>query len=209
MTNKRDYYEVLGVERTASELELKKAYRKLALKNHPDRNPGNKTAENNFKEAAEAYDVLQNHKKRQVYDQYGHKGLENNGFSSFGGFDDIFSNFGDIFEDFFGFSGSRKNNNTSRSRKGSDLRYDMNLSFMEAAFGIDKKINLARPETCSKCKGTGAKKGTKPQICKDCAGTGQVSQSQGFFTVICRLEMKKFITASIPKNYLIVLWVWR
>jgi molecular chaperone DnaJ len=147
MTTKRDYYEVLGVERNASDAELKKAYRKLALKFHPDKNPGDKQAEEQFKEAAEAYEVLHDSQKRQIYDQYGHQGLEGSGFSGFGGFEDIFSSFGDIFEDFFGFGGGRRSR--SRANRGSDLRYDMQLSFMEAAFGTEKEIDVEKAEACS------------------------------------------------------------
>ncbi|MCP4369483.1 MAG: DnaJ domain-containing protein, partial [Deltaproteobacteria bacterium] len=132
MTNKRDYYEVLGLSRNASEDEVKASYRKLALKYHPDRNPGNKEAEENFKEAAEAYEVLHDPQKKNIYDQFGHQGLEGSGFSGFRGFEDIFSSFGDIFEDFFGFGSPGRSR--SRAQRGSDLRYDMTLSFMEAAF---------------------------------------------------------------------------
>jgi molecular chaperone DnaJ len=123
MSAKRDYYEVLGVSRKSDDAEIKGNYRKLALKFHPDRNPGDKQAEESFKEAAEAYEVLRDPQKRNIYDQYGHQGLEGSGFSGFGGFEDIFSSFGDIFEDFFGFGGSRRSR--SRRQRGADLRYDM------------------------------------------------------------------------------------
>lgn len=181
MTAKRDYYEILGISRNASEDEIKSAYRKLALKYHPDRNPGNKTAEERFKEAAEAYEVLHDPQKRNTYDQYGHHGIEGTGFSGFGGFDDIFSSFGDIFEDFFGFrtsTGSR-----TRAQRGADLRYNLNLSFMEAAFGTDTEINIEKTEVCSTCNGNGCEPGTEPENCRRCGGTGQISRSQGFFTV--------------------------
>lgn len=181
MSDKRDYYEILGVERNASEDELKASYRKLALKFHPDRNPGDKEAEENFKEAAEAYEVLRDAKKRAIYDQYGHQGLEGSGFSGFGGFEDIFSSFSDIFEDFFGFSTRRRSR--SRVQRGADLRYDMRLSFMEAAFGIEKSIDIEKMETCPNCSGVGCEPGTQPETCKQCGGMGQVSRSQGFFTV--------------------------
>ena len=123
MESKRDYYEVLGVDRSSSDIEIKKAYRKLALKYHPDKNPGNQEAEDKFKEAAEAYEVLRDDKKRGIYDQYGHRGLEGAGFSGFGGFEDIFSSFGDIFEDVFGFSSGGRSGR-SRVQRGADLRYD-------------------------------------------------------------------------------------
>ena len=131
MSAKRDYYEVLGVSRDAGDAEVKKAYRKLAMENHPDRNPGDHEAEERFKEAAEAYEVLRDHEKRQIYDQFGHAGLEGSGFRGFSGFDDIFSSFGDIFEDFFGF-GTRRGRR-SRARQGSSLRYDLELGLEDVA----------------------------------------------------------------------------
>ncbi len=181
MSNKQDYYEILGVERNASGDELKASYRKLALKYHPDRNPDDKEAEENFKEAAEAYEVLRDPEKRAIYDQYGHQGLEGTGFSGFGGFEDIFSSFSDIFEDFFGFSTRRRSR--SRAQRGADLRYDMRLSFMEAAFGTETTIDIEKMETCPDCNGDGCKQGTQPETCRQCGGMGQVSRSQGFFTV--------------------------
>ncbi|MFH2046579.1 MAG: molecular chaperone DnaJ [Pseudomonadota bacterium] len=181
MANKRDYYEILGIDRNADSNELKAAYRKLALKYHPDRNPGDKESEENFKEAAEAYEVLHDSQKRAIYDQYGHQGLSGTGFSGFGGFEDIFSSFGDIFEDFFGFGGNSRSR--SRSQRGSDLRYDVTLSFMEAAFGIEKEITIEKAETCPECSGSGSEPGTQPETCRHCHGTGQLSQSQGFFTL--------------------------
>lgn len=181
MAAKRDYYEVLGVDRNADEAELKKAYRRLALQFHPDRNPGNCEAEEKFKEAAEAYDVLCDARKRRIYDQYGHQGLEGAGFSGFGGFDDIFSSFGDIFEDFFGFGGGRRSR--SRAQRGSDLRYDITLSFIDAAFGVEREIDVEKAASCTDCGGTGAAAGTGVKTCVQCGGTGQVTRSQGFFTV--------------------------
>jgi len=181
MGTKRDYYEVLSVGRDATESEIKKSYRKLALKYHPDKNPGNKEAEELFKEASEAYAVLSDAKKRRIYDQYGHQGLEGAGFSGVRGFEDIFSSFGDIFEDFFGF-GSRRRGRSS-SRRGSDLRYDINLEFMEAAFGTEKNISVEKAETCPTCNGSGCKPGTQPEICRYCGGSGQATRTQGFFTV--------------------------
>jgi len=179
MSTKRDFYEILNIERNASNDEIKSAYRKLALKYHPDKNPGNNEAEEKFKEAAEAYAILKDSQKRERYDQYGHQGLEG---SSFSGFDDIFSSFGDIFEDFFGFgfSSSRKRN---RQQNGANLRYDLPLSFMEAAFGIENEIKIKKTEVCSSCNGTACEKGTQPENCGYCHGTGQVSRSQGFFVV--------------------------
>jgi molecular chaperone DnaJ len=181
MGSKRDYYEILGVSRDAEEGQLKAAYRKQALKFHPDRNPGDKEAEDNFKEAAEAYEVLRDPQKRRIYDQYGHQGLEGSGFSGFGGFEDIFSSFGSIFEDFFGFSGGRRGQ--GRGQKGADLRYDMSLGFMEAAFGAENEIDLEKAETCPQCQGSRCEPGAHPETCPHCRGTGQVSRSQGFFTV--------------------------
>jgi molecular chaperone DnaJ len=181
MTSKRDYYEVLGVNRNASDDELKSSYRKLALKYHPDKNPGDKNAEEKFKEAAEAYEVLRDSQKRRIYDQYGHQGLEGSGFSGFGGFEDIFSSFGDIFEDFFGFSTGRRSR--SRVQKGADLRYDMSLSFMEAAFGKESEIKIEKMETCPTCEGSACEPGKYPETCGYCHGTGQASRTQGFFTI--------------------------
>ena len=142
MSTKRDYYDVLGVNRNAGDADIKTAYRKLALKFHPDRNPGDKEAEENFKEAAEAYEVLRDPDKRQIYDRFGHQGLEGSGFTGFGGFEDIFSSFGDIFEDFFGFSSSRRSR--SRSQRGSDLRYDLAINFLDAAFGTETEIDVKK-----------------------------------------------------------------
>ncbi len=181
MSNKRDYYEILGVGREASDADLKKAYRKLALQFHPDRNPGDQAAEEKFKEAAEAYDVLTDAQKRRIYDQYGHQGLEGQGFSGFSGFEDIFSSFGDIFEDFFGFGGGRRSR--SRTQRGADLRYDLQLSFMDAAFGTETEIHLEKLDACETCQGNGCEPGTQPEACSYCGGSGQVSRSQGFFTV--------------------------
>jgi molecular chaperone DnaJ len=181
MRGKRDYYEVLGVSKSASEAELKAAYRKLALQFHPDRNPGDKAAEESFKEAAEAYEVLRDAQKRQLYDHYGHQGLEGTGFSGFGGFEDIFSSFGDIFEDFFGFGGRR--GGRARSQRGADLRYDLNISFMDAAFGVETTINIDKHATCTECEGRGVEPGTHAETCPQCRGVGQVGRSQGFFTI--------------------------
>ena len=179
---KRDYYEVLGVDTRASQEEIKKAYRQLALKFHPDRNPGDKEAEENFKEAAEAYEVLRDSQKRDIYDQFGHAGLEGTGFAGFGGFDDIFSAFGDIFEDFFGFGNRRRGSRTS-ARPGADLLYDMRLNFDEAVFGTEKEIEIPTSATCESCEGTGREAGTEEESCPICHGQGQILQSQGFFRI--------------------------
>ncbi|WP_147821272.1 molecular chaperone DnaJ [Salidesulfovibrio onnuriiensis] len=179
--SKRDYYEVLGVARESSEDEIKSAYRKLAFKYHPDRNPDDPEAETQFKEAAEAYEVLRDREKRQRYDQFGHAGMNGNGFNGFSNADDIFGAFSDIFSDFFGFSTGRGGAN--RPRAGSDLRYNLDITFREAAKGTEVEITIPVEEACTECEGSGAKKGTSPQVCPQCGGTGTVQQSQGFFRV--------------------------
>ncbi len=178
---KKDYYEILGLPRDASEDDIKKSYRRLAMKHHPDRNPGSKEAEENFKEASEAYEVLRDPSKRELYDQYGHEGLSGAGFRGFSGFEDIFSSFGDIFEDVFGFSGARRSR--TGARPGADMRYDLRLSFMDAIFGTELDIGVEKYEGCTECGGTGAAPGTSPEICPRCRGTGQVTQSSGFFSI--------------------------
>lgn len=181
---KRDYYEVLGVHRNAAETEIKKAYRKLALQYHPDKNPGNKEAEDKFREASEAYEVLMDSQKRATYDQFGHAGLE--GAGGFGGHPGGFpGGFGDIFGDIFGemFGGGRQRGGRPRPQAGDDVRYDLEISFNEAVFGTEKKIRVARTETCPKCEGTGCKTGTTPDVCPTCHGAGQVRFQQGFFTI--------------------------
>lgn len=175
MNEKTDYYDVLGVSRSASDEEIKKCYRRLALKHHPDRNPGDKEAEERFKEAAEAYEVLRDPRKRQLYDLYGHAGLQGTGFQGFRGFDDIFSSFGDIFEGFFGF-GSGANR---RQAKGADLQYDLKVSFLEAAFGTEKEIEVPRLENCRACAGSGVETGFQKEVCRVCGGRGQTLRSQG------------------------------
>ncbi len=178
---KRDYYEVLGISRDVGDGDIKKAYRKLAMQYHPDRNPGDKEAEEKFKEAAEAYEVLRDGEKRQIYDRFGHEGLEGTGFRGFTGFDDIFSSFGDIFEDFFGFgTGSRRR---TRARQGSSLRYDLSLTLEEALIGKEEEIVFDRWESCGVCQGSGITPGKDPQICATCQGRGQVVRSQGFFQI--------------------------
>lgn len=178
----RDYYEVLSVSRDADGTTIKKAYRKLAMKFHPDRNPDDKEAEARFKEAAEAYEVLSDQQKRQVYDRYGHEGLKNTGYSGPGDFNDIFSGLGDIFGDLFGFGG-RGRPDPNGPQAGDDLRYDIEIDFMDAVHGVEKEVELTKRETCWTCEGTGARPGTKPQTCPTCHGRGQVIRSQGFFQV--------------------------
>lgn len=175
------YYAVLGVERTAPEEEIKKSYRKLAMKYHPDRNPGNKAAEEKFKEAAEAYEVLSDSDKRRIYDQFGHEGLSGTGFRGFSGFEDIFASFGDIFEDVFGFGGRGRPRTAARA--GADLRYDLKIPFVDAALGVSTDIEITKSTLCQDCGGNGAAPGTSPQVCELCRGRGQVTQTSGFFTV--------------------------
>ncbi len=179
---KRDYYEVLGITRGASDADVKKAYRQMAMNYHPDRNPGNREAEEKFKEAAEAYEVLADAEKRKVYDAYGHAGLSGQGFSGFSDVNDIFSSFGSIFEDFFGFSQGGGAGGRRRARKGADLRYDLVLEFEEAAFGFERQIEYDREIACSTCKGERAEAGGK-KTCGTCGGAGQVRRNQGFFSV--------------------------
>jgi molecular chaperone DnaJ len=179
-TTKRDYYDVLGMPRNASEQEIKSAYRKLALKYHPDRNPGDKKSEERFKEAAEAYSVLGDPEKRQRYDAFGHAGI-NTGAGV--GFDPtIFADFGDILGDFFGF-GDIFGRRRGGPRRGSDLRYDLELGFEEAVFGTVTSIQIPRLESCGKCGGDGSAPGSHPTDCSTCHGTGQVTFRQGFFSV--------------------------
>jgi molecular chaperone DnaJ len=183
---KEDYYNVLGVERNASQDDVKRAYRKLALKYHPDKNQGNKEAEEKFKIAAEAYEVISDPAKRQRYDQYGHEGLRGGDARGFGNFEDIFDAFGDIFgggggggifEDFFG--GGRR----QTEKRGASLRCDIALDFKEIATGIEKTIEITKRDFCEECRGTGARKGTSPVSCPYCKGKGEIHQRQGFFTI--------------------------
>ncbi len=175
--SKRDYYEVLGIPRNASDQEIKSAYRKQALKYHPDRNAGDKEAEERFKEAAEAYGVLGDADKRQRFDTFGHAGLGGAGFDP-----TIFADFGDILGDFFGF-GEMFGRRRGGPRRGSDLRYNLELTFEEAAFGTEAKVQIPRAETCADCGGSGAAPGTQPAACPACGGSGQVTFQQGFFSV--------------------------
>lgn len=183
---KRDYYEVLGVSRSVTPEELKKAYRKLAIQYHPDKNPNDKTAEAKFKELAEAYEVLSSPQKKQAYDQFGHAGLGQGaggpgpqGFD-FGGFGDIF---GDIFGEVFGQGGRGSGRGGSRASRGSDLRYNLKVSFEEAAFGCEKSIQLPRESSCKTCNGTGARPGSAVETCRTCSGAGEIRFQQGFFTL--------------------------
>jgi len=183
-----EYYEVLGVNRDASAEEIKSAYRKAAMKWHPDRNPDKKSeAEDKFRQASEAYSVLSDAQKRSVYDRFGHAGLGSRGFEP-GGFNStIFDEFQDIFGDFFGFEqmfgGAGRRGRGSRGQRGADLRYDMSLGFEEAAAGVTTKIRVSRHENCEACKGTGAKPGTGMVACRTCGGRGQMSYQQGFFSI--------------------------
>jgi len=186
---KRDYYEVLGVIKSASAEEIKKAYRKLALKYHPDRNKGDKTAEGKFKEASEAYHVLSDKERRTNYDQFGHAAFEGaggrGGFSNFdfsSTFSDIFG--ADIFDDFFeGFGGTRGRRRRSSDFRGADLRYDLSISLEDAYNGKKQEINFLSSDKCESCHGSGAEPGSKPISCSTCGGQGQVRSSQGFFTI--------------------------
>jgi molecular chaperone DnaJ len=184
--SKRDYYEVLGVDRQATEQQIKSAYRKLALKHHPDRNPGDAAAEEQFKEAAEAYAILADAEKRGLYDRFGHAGVSGAGAGAgfdptiFADFSDIFGGLGDVFG--FGdiFGGRRRRGGPQR---GSDLRYDLEITFDESATGTDTTIQIPREETCETCTGSGASPGTSPETCSQCRGSGQLRYQQGFLTV--------------------------
>jgi molecular chaperone DnaJ len=182
-STKKDYYEVLGIERTAPAESIKKAYRKLALQYHPDRNKGNPDAESRFKEAAEAYAVLSDPQKRSQYDQFGHS-LGGAGFQGFQGYEDAFRGFGDIFgdvfEDFFG--GGAGQGGSRVGIRGSDLEYPLTISLEEAASGKEVQIEFVRQESCEHCAGSGAEKGSKKKFCAECGGHGEVRVSQGFFT---------------------------
>ena len=181
---KRDYYDILGVPRQSGEEEIKKSYRQLALKFHPDRNPGNKEAEEKFKEAAEAYEVLHDPQKRRLYDAYGHEGLRGSGFNGFSGFEDIFSSFGDIFQDFFSFGGfGGQTRQRTAARPGDDLLFTLDLSFEEAVSGTEKETEIDTFALCSHCNGSGAEPGTRETTCPACQGAGQVVQAQGFFRI--------------------------
>ncbi len=182
---KRDYYEVLGVAHNASEAELKKSYRRLAMKYHPDRNPGDAVAEEHFKEAKEAYEILSNPRKRAAYDQFGHAGVDpaagGSGFSDFNGEADLGDLFGGVFRDIFG--NRRGGASAHQAYRGSDLRYTLELTLEEAVFGTTAKIRIPTLIGCDECAGSGAKKGSKPVSCATCNGVGQVRMQQGFFSI--------------------------
>lgn len=183
--SQRDYYEVLGVSKSATQEEIKLAYRKLAMKYHPDRNPDDASAKEKFQECKEAYDILSDEQKRATYNQFGHAGVKQGaqggpGAGGFGGFEDVF---GDIFGDIFAQAGGRGRGGQQRAHRGSDLKYDLTLTLEEAVHGVTKKITIPSWTACKTCEGSGAKKGTKPVTCKTCAGMGQVRMQQGFFSV--------------------------
>ena len=184
---KRDFYDVLGVNKNASPEELKSAYRKLAVKHHPDKNPGDKAAEEKFKEAGEAYGILSDQEKKQNYDNFGHAAFEGGGGRSSGGFGGGFggTDFSDIFEDFFGDfgGGGRSRGRRSTNNRGSDLRYDLSISLEEAYEGKKQDIKFSTTEKCNTCKGNGSKPGSSPDRCTTCGGNGKVRSNQGFFTV--------------------------
>jgi molecular chaperone DnaJ len=182
---KRDYYEILGVQRGATDQEIKSAYRKLALQYHPDRNPNNPDAEEKFKECSEAYAVLADSEKREMYNRFGHAGV-GAGVPG-GGFDaSVFQDFGDIFGEFFGFGdlfGGNRSGGRTRAQRGADLREDITIEFEEAAFGVEKQITYRKHEFCEKCNGSGSAQGKAPASCRTCGGRGQVRYQQGFFSV--------------------------
>lgn len=186
MSQKRDYYQVLGVAKGASADEIKKSYRKLAMKYHPDRNPGDKEAESKFREATEAYEILKDDQKKAAYDQYGHNAFSQGGTggaSGFEGFDfnDIFSNFSDIFGG--GDFGGGRSGRRSAAQRGSDVRYNLEISLKEAFLGTDEKVSFSILAKCSDCKGSGSKDGSEGATCSDCGGSGKIRAQQGFFIV--------------------------
>lgn len=186
MASKRDYYEVLGVDRNASADDIKRAYRKLAMKYHPDRNPDDPEAEASFKECAEAFEVLSEPEKRQRYDKFGHDGLRGAGMHDFSGMNagDIFSMFEDLFGD-MGFGGfTQRHDGGPRARRGYDLETAIDISLLDAANGIEREIEFTRQDVCETCKGTGAKPGTEPETCATCGGQGKVAMRQGFFQMV-------------------------
>ena len=174
-----DYYELLGVDRGADDREIKNAYRKQAMRYHPDRNPDNPEAEEKFKQCAEAYEVLADGQKRQIYDQYGHDGLKGQGFGGFGGasVSDIFSQFGDLFDGFFGMGGQ------GGPSRGQSLRFDLEIELSDALTGVEKTIDIAREVTCDTCSGTGSAADHRPRVCTTCGGAGRVNVARGFISM--------------------------
>ncbi|MBK9322068.1 MAG: molecular chaperone DnaJ [Bdellovibrionaceae bacterium] len=188
MSSQRDYYEILGVAKEADADTIKKAYRKLAMQFHPDKNPGNPAAEEKFKEAAAAYEVLSDSQKRAQYDRFGHAafagGMGGRGGAGYQDVEDIFANFGDIFGDFFGGGGQgQRRRSRNEARRGADLRYVTEISLKEVLTGLEKDIEFDTDKACEECKGSGAEKGASPVSCPTCGGSGQVVRSQGFFSV--------------------------
>lgn len=181
MATKRDYYEILSVTKSASGVEIKKAYRTVAKKYHPDLNPGDATAEARFKECSEAYEVLSDEKKRQIYDQYGHAGLNQRGFQGFSNAEDVFSSFGDIFESFFGMGGGGRR--SRGPRRGADLQVELAIAFHEAIFGCSKEVEIEREAICNSCSGEGSDPAHPPQTCAMCNGYGQVQQNRGIISI--------------------------
>jgi molecular chaperone DnaJ len=178
---KRDYYEVLGLTRSASEVEIKASFRKLAMQWHPDKNPGDQDCEHRFKEINEAYDVLKDGERRAAYDRFGHAAFEQGGGAGFG--TDFASAFHDIFDDLFGMSGGRRGGRASGRERGADLRYNLEITLEEAFTGKTAQVRLPTSVTCETCSGTGAKAGTQPAACRNCGGTGRTRHAQGFFTL--------------------------
>jgi molecular chaperone DnaJ len=185
MSQRRDYYEILGVARDADQDTIKKAYRKLAMQHHPDKNPGNKEAEETFKECAGAYEILSDPDKRAQYDRVGHDAFTRRGGGGphFQDAEDIFSHFGDIFGDLFGGGGGQRQRRSNGPRRGADLRYVTEVSLKEVITGVEKEIEFDTEESCKECKGTGAEKGSTPVTCTTCGGQGQVVRQQGFFAM--------------------------
>ena len=200
-SNRKDYYGILGVARDATPDEIKKQYRKIALKYHPDRNPGNKESEEKFKEAAEAYEVLRDPEKRRLYDLYGHEGVSSTGFTGFHDFSDIFRSFGDIFGDIFGGFGDF-GPREGRPQAGSDLRYDLTLDFLDATLGTEVNIEVPRVVICPTCAGSGAKPGTRKVPCPACGGRGVITRTQGIFQITTTCSrcggLREFIAEPCP-----------
>jgi molecular chaperone DnaJ len=190
MATQRDYYDILGVSKSASQDELKKAYRKLAMQHHPDKNPGDKKAEEKFKELSHAYDILSDEQKRAAYDRFGHDAFTQGGMggagggAGMGGFDFASSGFADIFEDLFGMGGGRRGQAGGNSQtRGNDLRYNLQISLEDAFKGKQETIKVTTSASCDTCSGSGSEKGSQPVTCSTCSGTGRVRASQGFFTI--------------------------